>query len=144
MKTCFFIGHRDAPDELLPTLEASVERHITEYGVNAFIVGHYGNFDRLAARAVIAAKARHRSVTLHRLLPYRSKDRMEYLPKGFNGVFCPFTEPVDESAAIPIANKYAISHCDYLIAYVCHEGNARGFAEYARARGNIHVENTAE
>ena len=32
-KTCFFIGHRDAPDSLAPELDALVERHITEYGV---------------------------------------------------------------------------------------------------------------
>ena len=26
--TCFFIGHREAPDTLLPLLEEAVERHI--------------------------------------------------------------------------------------------------------------------
>lgn len=30
-KTCFFIGHREAPDSILPTLIDEVERHITEY-----------------------------------------------------------------------------------------------------------------
>ncbi len=33
MNTCFFIGHRDAPDKVLPLLEEEVERHITAYGV---------------------------------------------------------------------------------------------------------------
>lgn len=33
MSTCFFIGHREAPDSLLPHLSAEIERHITEYGV---------------------------------------------------------------------------------------------------------------
>ena len=32
-KTCFFIGHRDAPDTIYPALLAEVERHITEFGV---------------------------------------------------------------------------------------------------------------
>ena len=29
-KTCFFIGHRDAPDTIYSALLAEVERHITE------------------------------------------------------------------------------------------------------------------
>lgn len=38
-KTCFFIGHRDAPDSLAPELDALVERHITEYGVGGVLWG---------------------------------------------------------------------------------------------------------
>ena len=47
MGVCFFIGHREAGSELIPALTEAVERHITEYGVTSFIVGHYGNFDKL-------------------------------------------------------------------------------------------------
>ena len=57
MRSCFFIGHREAPDMRLPLLEAAVERHIMTYGVTDFVVGHYGGFDALAARAVKAAKS---------------------------------------------------------------------------------------
>ena len=42
MSTCFFIGHREAPDTLLDKLSAEVERHITEYGVTEAFVD-YGN-----------------------------------------------------------------------------------------------------
>lgn len=42
MGSCFFIGHHDAGKELLPLLAEVVERHITEYGVTDFFVGHYG------------------------------------------------------------------------------------------------------
>ena len=30
----------------------TIERHITEYGVSEFVVGRYGNFDRLVIRAL--------------------------------------------------------------------------------------------
>ena len=53
-KSCFFIGHREAPESIYPELAQTVEQLI-EQGVTDFYVGHYGNFDRLAARAVIAA-----------------------------------------------------------------------------------------
>ena len=51
-KSCFFIGHSEASEEIYPALYAMVERHIVEYRVREFIVGHYGGFDRLAASAV--------------------------------------------------------------------------------------------
>ena len=56
MKTCFFIGHRNAPESLTPLLDEAIERHITEYGVAEFVVGHYGNFDMMVAGAVRRAK----------------------------------------------------------------------------------------
>ena len=64
MKSCFFIGHREASSEVLPVLTEAVEQHIVEYGVTEFIVGNYGGFDHMAAKAVIAAKERHPGITL--------------------------------------------------------------------------------
>lgn len=55
-KSCFFIGHREAGPEILPALEDAIEKHISENGVTEFIVGHYGGFDRLAAKALVSAK----------------------------------------------------------------------------------------
>ena len=48
-KSCFFIGHREASEEIYPSLYAAVETHIIRYGVTEFIVGRYGCFDGLAA-----------------------------------------------------------------------------------------------
>lgn len=87
--TCFFIGHRETSNSIFPTLVQAVERHVTEYGVTEFIVGHYGNFDRLAARAVLKAKERHPQVTLFLLLPYHPADRPIPAPEGFDGTFYP-------------------------------------------------------
>ena len=33
MKTCFFIGHRETGERILPALAQEIERHVTEYGV---------------------------------------------------------------------------------------------------------------
>ena len=38
---CFFIGHRDAPEELRTRLEEAVERHISQFGVKEYVVGFY-------------------------------------------------------------------------------------------------------
>ena len=135
-KTCFFIGHREAPDNLLSELSAEIERHITEYDVIDFVVGKYGRFDALAASCVKAAKKRHPVVTLTLLLPYHPYDRPIPTPPGFDGTFYPpGMETVPKRAAIVRANRYMVDHSDYLIAYAWHSAsNAWGLVEYARRR----------
>ena len=144
MSTYFFIGHREAPDTLLPLLVDEVEHHITEYGVNAFYVGHYGRFDALATSAVIAAKKRHPEVTLTLLLPYHPFDRPIPTPEGFDGTFYPpGMETVPRLAAIVRANHYMVDNSTHLIAYAWHPAsNARELVEYAQRRehlGLLHV-----
>ena len=148
MGICFFIGHRESGDELLPALTEAVERHITEYSVTSFMVGRYGNFDKLAARVVIDAKKRHPEVTLTLLLPYHPFDRPIPVPVGFDGTFYPpGMETVPKRAAIIKANYYMADHSSHLIAYAWHPAsNARDLVEYAQTRekkGKIHVENLA-
>ena len=85
IKSCFFIGYREANEEIYANLRTAVERHIVEFGITEFIVGHYGSFDKLAARAVIDAKNIHPEVTLTLLLPYHPAERPTAAPKGFDG-----------------------------------------------------------
>ena len=134
MPTCFFIGHREAPDTLLDELSAVVEHHITEYGVTEFVVGRYGRFDALAAKCVKLAKKRHPEVTLILLLPYHPYDRPTPTPPGFDGTFYPpGMETVPKRAAIVRANRYMVEHSDYLIAYAWHPAsNARDLVVHAQ------------
>lgn len=136
MKTCFFIGHREVSDSLLPILDAEVERHITEYGVTDFVVGRYGHFDSMAARCVKAAKKRQPEVTLTLLLPYHPYDQLVPTPPDYDGTFYPpGMEIVPKRAAIVRANRYMVDHSDYLIAYAWHPAsNARDLLEYAQQR----------
>lgn len=145
-RVCFFIGHRDAPDSLMPLLIETVERHITEYGVADFYVGGFGRFDTLASKAVQAAKKRHPAVTLTRLLPYHPFDRPIPTPEGFDGTFYPpGMEYVPKRAAIVRANRYMVDNSDFLIAYVAHpSGGSRKILDWAlkrQRRGLIHVTN---
>ena len=135
-KSYFFIGHREASEEIYSTLCAAVERHIVEYGVTEFIVGHYGGFDRLAAAAVKKAKHFHPEVKLTLLLPYHPMDHPRSTPDGFDGTFYPpGLESVPRKAAIIRANRYVVDHANYLIAYAWHPGsNARELVEYAKKR----------
>ena len=135
-KSCFFIGHREASEEIYPVLYAAVEQHIVEYGVTEFFVGHYGGFDRLAALAVKEAKRFYPEVKLTLLLPYHPAERPISTPDGFDSTFYPpGMESVPRKIAIVRANRYVVDHVDYLIAYVWHPAsNAWELVEYARKK----------
>lgn len=144
MKSCFFIGHREASIEIYPALAEAVEHHVMDYGVREFVVGQYGGFDRLAARAVMDTKTRHPEITLLLLLPYHPAERPVEVPPKFDGTFYPpGMETVPRRYAIVRANRYMVDHVDYLIAYVWHPAsNGRMLLDYARKRekrGNIQV-----
>ena len=136
MKSCFFIGHREASSEVFSALTEAIEQHIVEYCVTKFIVGNYGGFDHMAAKAVIAAKERHPDISLSMLIPYHPAERAMEPPKGFDNTFYPpGMEKVPRRLAIVRANRYMVDHVDYLIAYAWHPAsNARDLVEYARIR----------
>ena len=140
-KSCFFIGHREASEEIYPVLYAAVEQHIVEYGVTEFIVGHYGGFDRLAASAVKAAKHLYPDVKLILLLPYHPAERPIPTADGFDETFYPSgMESVPRKAAIVRANRYVVDHVDYLIAYTWRPAsNARELVEYAKRKSSITI-----
>ena len=146
MPSCFFIGHRNAPETLRPLLDAAVERHIAEYGVTEFVAGHYGRFDYMAAAAVRTAKTRHPDITLVLLLPYYP---FPYDTEGYDSTYYPEgMENVPKPFAIVRANEYMIRASDYLICYDRGQiGKTRDFVELARKRernGLIHIDNLAE
>ena len=147
-KSCFFIGHRDANAEIYPVLLAEVERHVTEYGVKDFFVGHYGNFDRMAAAAVKTAKKKHPEVRLMLVLPYHPAIRPIEKPDGYDATYYPWEdERVPKRLAIIKTNQRMVDTCDYLITYAWHFlGGSGQIVEYARkreVRGLISVTNLA-
>lgn len=145
MITCFFIGHRDAPEDIYNCLLAAVERHIVKHGVTDFVVGRYGNFDRLAAQAVIVAKERHPDVALTLLMPYYHSNAGP-LPDGFNGsIFPDGLETVPKRVAILRANQYMIRHCEHMIVYDKGQiGNTRVLVDAARKANCVKIENVAD
>lgn len=119
---------------LYPALAQAVCAHIRHKGVGDFFVGHYGGFDRLAARAVLAARQEEPAIRLWLLLPYHPAERPVELPPGFTGAFYPpRMEFVPRRLAIIWANRYMAAHTNHLIAYVRHPvSNAAKLLDYAR------------
>ena len=148
MKSCFFIGHKEADERLLPALKKAIEQLIAE-NVLYFYVGGYGGFDRIAGMAVKAVKKQYPDITLHLVLPYHPAERSVEPPPGYDGTYYPEgLEGIPRQYAIVRANKILVDTSDWLIAYVRHgASNSQKILEYAKRRekkGLIHVLNLAE
>lgn len=149
-KTCCFIGHSKVWGDISQALTAAVERHITEYGVTDFLVGNYGQFDRMAAATVKAVKAKNPSIRLYLMLPYRP-ELGRSLPniESYDNIVYPMEmEGVPLKLAIPRLNRLMVEDSNYVIAYVIHPwGGAATTLEHAQARerkGLIHIENLVD
>ena len=135
-KSCFFIGHREADERLLPRLELIIDRLITESYVRYFYMGGYGGFDRIAATAVKRAKQKYPDITLILVLPYHPAERPTEAPAGFDGTYHPEgLENTPRRYAIVRTNIIMVDTCDWLVCYVCHgASNSRNLLEYAQRR----------
>ena len=148
-KSCFFIGHREANERLLPRLELEIERLITEENVRYFYVGGYGGFDQIAATAVTQAKKKYPDITLMLVLPYHPAERPIERPPGYDGTYYPEgLEKTPRPFAIAKANQLMVDSCEWLVCYVRHgASNSRKLLEYAQRRekkGQIQITNIAE
>ena len=134
-KTCFFIENRHTPVKIKGQLIKVVEKHITEYDVKTFVVGHYGSFDRIVTEVLKDLKKKYPHIKVYLLAPYALTQKVD-VPKGFDGSFYPDgMETVPKPFAIIQANKKMIDNSGYLIAY-CRNiaGNTYNFVEYAKKR----------
>ena len=134
---------------MLPRLELTIERLITEENVRYFYVGGHGGFDRIAAAATKRAKQKRPDITLMLVLPYHPAERAFPTPDGFDGTYHPEgLENTPRRYAIVRINQIMVDTCDWLVCYVRHgASNSRNLLEYAQHRktkGRIQIVNIGE
>lgn len=69
-KRCFFIGNRDADENIVPVLKRCIVDHIENKGVREFIVGQYGRFDLIVVKTISELKEKYPHIMLTLLIPY--------------------------------------------------------------------------
>lgn len=148
-KSCFFIGHKEADEQLLPKLNMTIERLILAENVRYFYVGRYGGFDRIAAASVKHAKQKYPDITLMLVLPYHPAERPTGAPVDFDGTYYPNgLERTPKRFAIVRTNQIMVDTCDWLVCYISHgASNSRNLLEYAQRRaerGLIQIKNIHE
>ena len=118
MSVCCFAGHRDAEETIRPILDESIKWHILTKGVTEFLVGTYGNFDRMASASVLERKKEYPYLRLTLLVAYPPARKRSFL-SGYDQVIYPEgLELVPPRFAIPALNRYMLEKSDYLIAFV--------------------------
>ena len=117
--TVTFCGHRDVPEpELIKIwLNQTIEELIHE-GADRFLLGGYGQFDRLAASVVRKQKERYPAIRSVLVLPYLDRKHDASL---YDESIYPPLETVPRRFAISRRNKYMIDMADYVIAFVTHD-----------------------
>ena len=132
---CFLMGYHNAGEAIYPVIAAAVRHHIEKLGVDEFVVGQYGAFDRMAVRAVIEAKRDHPDVRLSVLLAYHPSEREIHAPEGYDAtIYPPGMETVPKRLAIVRANRYMAEHSDYLIVDADRPGNTRNLCDAIRKK----------
>jgi len=135
-KRCFFIGHRNAPESIYPSIVSTIEKLIVENGVREFIVGNYGMFDSMVIRALQQLKIKYPEIVLLLLTPYHPSVKKVIKPDAFDDIYYPEgMEFVPHKAAIVRANEMAIAKSGFLVAYhIQIASNTEKFVEYAKLK----------
>jgi len=135
-RICFLFGHADAPETIIWDIKRAIIRCHNVCGTSDFVVGKYGNFDRMAKTALNAAKAEIPALHLWLLTPYHPAVSPVELPSGFDGTLYPEgMEQVPKKYAIVKANQYMIKTANAVICYCRHSGNTKPLYDQAVKRG---------
>ena len=130
--TVSFCGHRkiEYDEKLLSNLEMCV-LDLVQKGATMFYIGGYGEFDRLAARAVYNIKKKeYPDIKSIFVTPYLNRDYDIFL---YDEIVYPPLERVPLRYAIVKRNQGMVKNSDMLFAYIRHErGGAFEMLKYAK------------
>ena len=148
MRTCFLMGQHDAPDTVRGRLCAELERLVRFEGVTEMIVGHRGNFDRMAIGAVQGILRKKPELYGYLLVAYHDSLDSVGIPEFFEGHYYPIgLYEVPNRFAIVKANEIVLGERDYLLTYCDREGGNMGRllskAKQMEKKGHLRIINLA-
>lgn len=125
-----FIGNRNTPDSIYPSLYSTIESLI-ENGGDDFYVGHNGKFDGLVHRALNHLKIEYPHIRFAVVLTSPDK-----APIDMPSVFPEEMTRVMPRFAMVKRNRYMVDLCDCIVAYAANPyGNTAKLCEYAKKKG---------
>lgn len=128
--TVTFCGHSDTQDS--PELRAWLREKIIEQienGADAFFLGGYGSFDRIAATVVWELKKEYPNIESILVLPYLDRD---VDASKYDSTTYPPLENVPRRFAISKRNRWMVENAAVILADVSHGwGGAAQMLEYA-------------
>ena len=114
-----FCGHREVeqPERVKDWLRVVTGRLIAA-GAACFLLGGYGEFDRLAAAVLREQKARWPKIERVLVLAYLDQRREE---DGYDATVYPPLEGVPRRFAILRRNRWMVEQADLVVAWVQHD-----------------------
>ncbi len=126
---CTFIGHRNTPDTIKPTLINVLVDLIENKNVNLFYIGNHGHFDFMAKDLLTELK---------KIYPIKYYVVLAYIPKKDEYTDYSDTIYIDALNTVPYKyriierNHWMIKKSDFVIFYTKNIGNTREFKEFAK------------
>lgn len=133
MITVTFCGHSTVYQQKeVATWLAHVVNQLATEGATTFLLGGYGQFDSLAAKAVQAQKSTHPHIESILVLAYLNRDVDTF---GYDGTTFPPLESVPPRLAIVQRNRWMVVNSDVVVSYVNYSwGGAAKTLEYAEQK----------
>lgn len=131
---CTFFGHRDCTELEKSRISAAIENVIAE-GVDEFLVGNQGAFDRMVYGCLQQLKQKYPQISTAVVLAYFPREVNRQM--GYeNTIFPEGMETVSPKYAIDGRNRWMLGQADCVICYVRHAwGGAYKFAAEAAKAG---------
>lgn len=148
MRVCTFCGHSKiySPYEDIKAATQQIVSGLIQDGYDDFLIGNYGQFDRLAASVCLTLKQDYPSIVVNLVVPYYQPQLDSYEKEyraRFDGVIVPALESTPYQYRIVRANEYMVDRADTIVAYVnASIGGAVRTLAYAERKKKriIHVE----
>lgn len=148
MRVCAFCGHSKiySPYEDIKAATQQIVSGLIQDGYDCFLVGNYGQFDRLAASVCLILKREYPSIGVNLVVPYYQPQLDSYEKEyhaRFDDVIVPALESTPYQCRIVRANEYMVDRADTIVAYVnASIGGAAKTLAYAERKKKriIHVE----
>ncbi len=118
---CSFFGHRNTPctDAMYSLIKTTVEKLITEDGVNIFSFGSQSEFELICLKAVTELKKMYpyiRRLYVRAEYKYIDDENKEFVSKNYDDTFCPVDRSVWISASVK-RSYYMIENSEHCIFY---------------------------
>lgn len=148
MRVCTFCGHSKiySPYEDIKAATQQIVSGLIQDGYDCFLVGNYGQFDRLAASVCLILKREYPSIGVNLVVPYYQPQLDSYEKEyhaRFDDVIVPALESTPYQYRIVRANEYMVDRAGTIVAYVNTPiGGAAKTLAYAERKKKriIHVE----
>ena len=148
MRVWTFCSHSNiySPYEDIKAATQQIVAGGSQDGYDCFLVGNYGQFDRLAASVCLTLKREYPSIGVNLVVPYYQPQLDSYEKEyraRFDDVIVPALESTPYQYRIIRANEYMVDRADTIVAYVNTPiGGAANTLAYAERKKKriIHVE----